>query len=210
MADYRDYGFFDESLSYPHAYIHKPLLSMLSNKPDRLILDLGCGNGAMVKFLIDRGWTAYGTDASEMGISIARQAFPGRFELQDLSADDLPEAFKHLHFNTIISTEVIEHLYHPRKLIALSKAILLSNGGGDLIISTPYHGYLKNLLIAFAGRCDAHFNPLWDGGHIKYWSRKTLGILLAEAGFRVTEFRGCGRLPGLWKSMLIKAEINNG
>ncbi|RZK18020.1 MAG: methyltransferase domain-containing protein [Flavobacterium sp.] len=124
-----------------------------------------------------------------------------------MSTDDLPESLSNLSFDTIISTEVIEHLYDPRKFIAFCKKILLKNGGGELILSTPYHGYIKNLLLALAGKWDSHANPLWDGGHIKLWSRKTLSNLLTEQGFTVTDFVGCGRVPYVWKSMVIKAKI---
>ena len=61
-------------------------------------------------------------------------------------------------------------------------------GGGEMIISTPYHGYLKNLALAITGKFDRHFTVLWDGGHIKFWSVKTLTKLLNEFGFEVVEF----------------------
>ena len=79
--------------------------------------------------------------------------------------------------------------------------------GGEIIISTPYHGYLKNLALALSGKLDAHFTALWDGGHIKFFSRNTLETLLVESGFEVTDFIGAGRWPYLWKSMLIKARV---
>ena len=66
-------------------------------------------------------------------------------------------------------------------------------------------GYLKNCALAISGKLDAHFTALWDGGHIKFWSRRTLTALLQEAGFQVVSFRGAGRCPWLWKSMLIAA-----
>lgn len=53
---------------------------------------------------------------------------------------------------------------------------------------------------------DAHFNSLDDYGHIKFWSRRTLTALLHECGFRVVQFCGAGRLPLLWKSMIVVAK----
>ena len=67
------------------------------------------------------------------------------------------------------------------------------------------HGYVKNLALAASGKLDAHFTARWDGGHIKFWSRRTLTTLLTEAGFEPIAFRGAGRWPWLWKSMLIAA-----
>lgn len=57
------------------------------------------------------------------------------------------------------------------------------------------------------GKMDKHFTALWDGGHIKFWSKRTLTQLLEEFGFEIIEFKGSGRLPYLWKSMFIKARI---
>ncbi|QXP84016.1 methyltransferase [Methylococcus sp. Mc7] len=74
--------------------------------------------------------------------------------------------------------------------------------GGKAIVSTPYHGYWKNLALALSGKMDAHFTALWDHGHIKFWSMKTLSTLLEEAGFRDIRFERVGRVPVLAKSMI--------
>lgn len=76
-----------------------------------------------------------------------------------------------------------------------------------MIISTPYHGYLKNLVLSLLGQMDYHFHVLWDGGHIKFWSKKTLTKLLEEQGVEDIEFRGCGRFPFLWKSMVLRGRV---
>ncbi|HSQ49736.1 MAG TPA: hypothetical protein VLL94_00560, partial [Nitrospiraceae bacterium] len=73
------------------------------------------------------------------------------------------------------------------------------------IVSTPYHGYWKNLAMALTGRLDHHFTALWDHGHIKFWSMATLRQLLLEAGFRSITFRRVGRVPALAKSMIAVA-----
>ena len=207
MANYKDYGYWNNASTHSHSYITKPMLGLLSPSVNRTILDVGCGNGAIVKHFVENGYNTYGTDASESGIKIATQFSEERFALQDLSTDDLPIKFDHLIFDTITATEVIEHLYDPRAFVKFCKNILLKNGGGEIILTTPYHGYIKNLLLAITGKWDQHADPLWDGGHIKLWSRKTLTKLLVEHDCTVTKCKGCGRVPYLWKSMIIKAKI---
>jgi hypothetical protein len=49
---------------------------------------------------------------------------------------------------------------------------------------------------------DNHFHVLWDGGHIKFFSVKTLTALLKTEGFTDLHFNFAGRFPYLWKSML--------
>ncbi|MGZ2432543.1 2-polyprenyl-3-methyl-5-hydroxy-6-metoxy-1,4-benzoquinol methylase [Rhizobium redzepovicii] len=78
--------------------------------------------------------------------------------------------------------------------------------GGVAVMSTPYHGYLKNLALATMGKMDDHFMPLKDHGHIKFWSKDTLSMLLLDAGFDNVRFRYVGRIPVLAKSMIAVAQ----
>jgi 2-polyprenyl-3-methyl-5-hydroxy-6-metoxy-1,4-benzoquinol methylase len=118
----------------------------------------------------------------------------------------LPDGLQNLFFDTIISTEVIEHLYDPEGFIDFCKRVL--NHNGEIIITTPYHGYLKNLALSLTNKWDAHHGPLWHGGHIKFWSKATLSRALINAGFKIITFEGCGRIPYFWKSMIIKAKVS--
>ena len=106
-------------------------------------------------------------------------------------------------FPIVISLEVVEHVYAPRDYAAT--LLSLVEPGGVAIVSTPYHGYLKNLALALAGAMDRHFTALWDHGHIKFWSMSTLEQLLREAGFGSIEFHRVGRIPQLAKSMIAVA-----
>lgn len=186
---------------------HRVLLPMVVNllrsetRGHRRVFDLGCGNGAVARHLADLGFTVTGVDPSEQGIGWARQADPS-LDLHVGSAyDDLSGSFG--RFPIVVSLEVVEHLYFPRKY-ARSVFDLLEPGG-VAIISTPYHGYMKNLALALTNRMDQHFTALWDHGHIKFWSRRTLRGLLEEAGFREISFRRVGRIPMLAMSMIAVA-----
>src|ERR1700744_2599842 len=206
MSDYKDYGFQTSAPAHTFTYLQAPLLSLLNKQTNSCILDLGCGNGYLANYLISQGFNAYGTDASAEGIAIAKQAHPDRFFIQDLSTGELPTELKQIPFDTIVSTEVIEHLYDPAGFVAFCKKLLPP--GGELIITTPYHGYLKNLVLALFNKWDHHHSPAWHGGHIKFWSRQSLSDLLEKQGFSIIAFKGCGRLPYFWKSMIIKARLS--
>ena len=206
MAEYKDYGFTSSDPAHTFSYLQVPVRMLLDKTSNKNILDLGCGNGFLATHLLREGFNAYGTDASAEGIALAKQQYPDRFFLQDLSTGKLPPELQSIKFDTIVSTEVIEHLYDPAGFIEFCKKCLPN--GGQLIISTPYHGYLKNLTLALFNRWDKHLSPDWHGGHIKFWSTKTLSKLLADRGFKVTRFIGCGRVPYFWKSMVIKATLN--
>ncbi len=82
-----------------------------------------------------------------------------------------------------------------------------TKSGGHLILTTPYHGYFKNLVLALSGKMDNHFHVLWDGGHIKFFSVKTLTKFLETEGYTDTYFKFAGRFPYLWKSMLCSSKL---
>lgn len=203
---YRDYGFPDSRASHMHRHFLPPLMALCGSllKPGTRVLDVGCGNGFTAGQFAARQCAVVGIDLSESGIDIARATYPGaRFEV--LAADEhVLEKLAAPPFDLVISTEVIEHLYDPRSFVRGCWSAL--RPGGRLILTTPYHGYLKNLLLALANRQDSHADPLWDGGHIKLWSRRTLSRLLAEGGFVNLQFRGAGRLPYAWMTMLMAGD----
>ena len=173
------------------------------------VLDLGCGNGKLCSLLREQCDLVVGVEYDKQGSEIAAQAYPD-LSFYNMGVQDDPgilvEKYKD-GFDAVISTEVIEHLYLPRLLPRFAKALLRPKG--YLIVSTPYNGYLKNLALSVLDQWDHHHSPLRDGGHVKFFSRKTLETLLVEEGFEIVKFYGSGRLPWLWKSMVIVARATS-
>jgi 2-polyprenyl-6-hydroxyphenyl methylase/3-demethylubiquinone-9 3-methyltransferase len=166
------------------------------------LFDLGCGNGSVGASLADDGWDVTGVDPSSEGIAEAKIAYPHLRLEQGSAYDDLASRFG--RFPVVISLEVVEHVYSPRDY---ARTLFdLAEPGGTAIVSTPYHGYLKNLALAATGKMDSHFTALWDHGHIKFWSERTLTSLLMEVGFTSIRFLRVGRISALAKSMIAIAD----
>jgi 2-polyprenyl-6-hydroxyphenyl methylase/3-demethylubiquinone-9 3-methyltransferase len=79
----------------------------------------------------------------------------------------------------VISLEVIEHCPSSREFIRAFRSVLQPGGLG--MFSTSYHGYWKNLALVASGHFDSHFDPLWEGGHLKFFTLAKLRELLHEA-----------------------------
>ena len=165
------------------------------------MFEIGCGNGALIRKLRELGHDAIGVDTSESGVALA-----GPHCSVGSAYDDL--AGQYGRFPVVVSLEVVEHLMEPRRFARAAFDLL--EPGGVAIISTPFHGYWKNLALALTGRMDDHFGPLWDGGHVKFWSERTLGELLREAGFDAVRFERAGRIAPLAKSMVAIAHRAGG
>jgi 2-polyprenyl-3-methyl-5-hydroxy-6-metoxy-1,4-benzoquinol methylase len=167
------------------------------------ICDLGCGNGYITGRLALLGYEVVGVDASESGIRAASNNYPKVKFVHAFIDKSLPERLGDDAFDLVISSDAIEHFYHPGDLV--SAAASLVKVDGRVLIGTPYHGYIKNLVLSLSGKMDAHFNVLDDGGHIKFFSKKTLSELMQRHGLTDLSFSYHGRAPGLWTNMLCSA-----
>ncbi len=204
-----EYSYQNSNSEHHHAYLLTPLLKLLSqptpsNCAKLRVLDLGCGNGSFSQLIAQQGYEVVGVDDSESGIQFARHSYPNCHFLQ-ASVYDLPYGELENSFDVVISLEVIEHLLYPKELVRAAKKCLKPDG--RLILTTPYHGYLKNLVMAVSGKLDQHFTALWDGGHVKFFSVVTLKTLLELEGFTDIHFEFAGRFPYLWKSMLCSCSL---
>jgi len=192
---------------HTEAYLWRHLLGLCAELRARSIVDIGCGNGALCRELAGKGYQVVGCEPCAEIVHLAQRGAPSLL-FHTLGVDDDPSVIGNENFDVAIAIEVIEHLVRPFNLPRFAKQLL--RPGGHLIISTPYHGYLKNLFLALTNSWDAHLSPFWDGGHIKFWSYKTLSQLLNESGFSIVRFIGAGRLPFLWKSMIVVAQKAGG
>jgi 2-polyprenyl-3-methyl-5-hydroxy-6-metoxy-1,4-benzoquinol methylase len=204
MNNVENYGW--EQASGPHScsYLTPVILKLLNDLNVKRVLDLGAGNGSLCGALSVAGFEVVGVEYDKKGVEIAAKTYPQiRFYNAGVQDDPKKVLNEEKPFQAIVSTEVIEHLYSPHLLPQFAREVL---DDGYLIISTPYHGYLKNLILSIFDYWDSHHTALWHGGHIKFWSRKTLTKLLSNNGFNVIKFVGVGRAPYIWKSMIVIAK----
>jgi 2-polyprenyl-3-methyl-5-hydroxy-6-metoxy-1,4-benzoquinol methylase len=209
-SELKDYGW-KSSSTCAHSYLLPDLIRIIGSLPldrEAQILDAGCGGGyvasELYKFGVNRIW---GFDASESGIKICREILGEaamHFAVHDAYNRQLPTSFPDGNYDLVLSVEVVEHLISPSSYAKSIHAWL--KPGGYLILSTPYHGYWKNLALSLTGKWDKHHTVDWEGGHIKFFSRRTLYGLLRAAGLEPLRFHGSGRLPYLWKSMIVVAQ----
>ena len=167
------------------------------------ICDLGCGNGYLANQLSELGYNVTGVDASTSGIELARETQGKTSFVQSTIDKEVKQRTGLAIVDLVVSSDVVEHLYRPADLLEAAESLLKPNG--QILITAPYHGYLKNLTLALSGRMDGHFSALHDGGHIKFFSVRTLAELINRHSFTDLKFSYYGRAPWLWKNMICHA-----
>lgn len=128
----------------PHScdYLAPVVLAWLRELHPQKVIDLGAGNGALCRTMAEAGHTVVGIEPDAAGVEIARRQCP-RAQIYQLGVDDAPDAVLRDHpdgFDIAVSTEVLEHLYAPRRLPAFAHAVLRKGGassGDDAIPRLP-------------------------------------------------------------------------
>jgi ubiquinone/menaquinone biosynthesis C-methylase UbiE len=161
------------------------------------VIDVGCGRGEFCEFFrAELGLVPEGIDISENVIRYARQRYPA-IEFHVGEVPQLTTA-KAGSFQAAFCSEVIEHLFDVEGCLKSINRLLAP--GGTLVVTTPYHGLIKNLTVA-AFNFAKHYDPI--GQHIRFFDKTSLGQCLRYSGFAPLVWTGYGRPWPFWKSFFV-------
>jgi len=155
----------------------KQILDALNHTQPGPILDVGCSLGYTLRAARDLGLECVGTDIAPYAIEACRKQGL-KAEIGDL--ESMP--FEEGTFRVVIMKHVLEHTPNPRG--ALKEAYRILQPGGALFIAVPHAEYRKAQRNPMKSR---FYRPECKGGneHFVYYTPKTLGRLLEQAGYRV-------------------------
>lgn len=164
--------------------IHDKVIRLVNSIKPKRILDIGCGAGDLTSELLRKGYSVLGLEPTDLA-EVAREKCGHDNIVKSSCYEDYDELTLG-KFDLVVASEVIEHLYLPRELVGFARKALLPNG--KILLTSPHYGsYWRNLCLSLFNRWDYHHTPLWDGGHVKFFSPKTLSKLLREGGFSVVK-----------------------
>jgi SAM-dependent methyltransferase len=150
------------------------ILSYLSSRPPGRLLEIGCGAGALLGDLLDKGFDCEALETSPEAFSIATELHQGkpRLLLHKESSQDWAQAFDY-----VLAFEVLEHIEDDRA--AIEKWRCWVKPGGKLLLSVPAHPWLWNATDVWAG-------------HFRRYQRQGLKDLITQAGFDIDRFESYG------------------
>lgn len=162
------------------------------------VLDAGAGSGEFIEFFREMGAHTIGMDISATALRRATQRI-GDAQLIQTSLDQ-PLPFRDDSFDVIWCSEVIEHIFDSS--LAFREMSRVLRPGGQILLTTPYHGFLKNVVIA-AVAFERHFDV--TGPHIRFFTVGSIQRLLSIVGCKLEDVKRIGRLPLLGKCMFFSA-----
>lgn len=182
------------------------VMELLELPRNSLVIDLGCGNGALSGALSEKGFRVVGMDASAEQLALAEKSFPDiRFIQADAtdftSAEPVDAVFSNAVFHWIDrekQPDMLSCIYHALK------------PGGQLVFEMGGHGNCGCIHKALAEQFEKHGRKYVMGNYFP-----TIGeysALLEQAGFEVryavlferpTELKGDDGAAG-WIEMFTK------
>jgi SAM-dependent methyltransferase len=135
LAAHRDYyraGHYDDDR------LNWTLNTFLAHSKPLMALEVGCGDGAMLRLLAERGIAAQGVDASSSGVE--RCVERGlQAQCLDVSTDGLP--FPDNEFDLVISLETFEHLMNPYYALQEVRRVLRPSARFLCSVPNPLTGH---------------------------------------------------------------------
>lgn len=149
---------------------YAPLLRLMSSGR---VLDIGCGDGFLLKYLQEKGWETLGVEPGNSTCAreiLGLDVFEGSLDAADFSAGS---------FDVITLSHVLEHLHDP--VATLKQVRCLLRDGGLVHIEVPNFNCLEA----------RWFGDAWIGIaaplHLYHFTPSTLQATAKKAGFDIVE-----------------------
>lgn len=156
---------------------HKNILDKFDFAGKR-VLDLGCGRGDVLRYLISKGATVTGVDFSEDAICLARKTAP---EATLINAD--AKDIDYSRYDIVIMFDVIEHI--PADEIDA----VLASIRCPIILDTPNYSRYEDYIAQgrYIKPSPTDLNPLTVGMHCTKYTNATLTDKLMEHGYCLSQ-----------------------
>ena len=165
-------------------------------RPSESLIDVGCGEGTGLDYLQRvAGIHGRGIDISAVAVEMARARG------LDVSVADVTAPGFAIDgvYDTVLISEVLEHLPEPERVIRLMSAHV----GKRLILTFPNIGYLPHRLRLLFGRFPVQWG--WHPGeHLRFWTLSDYFWWLEQLGYEIDAVQASNGVKGLariWPSL---------
>lgn len=143
--DAEEFDYYEErtgATKHDEDRVHQYILSKINNSSPS-ILDVGTGSAWVAKHFQNSSTKVVSLDISKKNVSIAKSKYPNNNH-SPIVADSFKLPFNKNSFDTVIASEIIEHVVSPKDFVTELYRVLKPSG--KLIITTPYKEKLRYYL----------------------------------------------------------------
>jgi ubiquinone/menaquinone biosynthesis C-methylase UbiE len=143
--DADEFDYFEErtgATEHDERRVHQFIISTVS-KNNISILDVGCGNAWVADYYTEKGIRVVSFDISHKNTKKALEKVISEKHSAAVG-DSFKLPFKECSIDTVIASEIIEHVIDPKEFV--NELFRVVKPGGKLIITTPYKEKLKYYL----------------------------------------------------------------
>lgn len=156
---------------------HREIVRIITERRPGKILDLGCGNGYILRML-PPSFERYGCEVSKSAVDFISDKDKGvHCVVCDLNKEFPFDA----DFDIIVASEVLEHLVNPDKVLENVKAHLTKQG--LFLVTTPNVVHWTFRLQFLRGRF-----PTYNKSHLYFWDLEGFQDLLQSYGYQILNF----------------------
>jgi len=142
---------------------------------DSRVLDIGCGDGLLMKKLVDLGCSVMGVDISQEAVKKCEQK---NLQVKKLNFAAEPLPFADNQFDYALLLDVLEHLYDPLPVISEAGRV-----ARKIIISVPNFNSLPARLHVLFGRVPE--NNLAKKGHVFWFNFQNLKEIIRCQNYQI-------------------------
>ena len=148
------------------------------------VLDVGSADGMFSKVILDKSKASKltGIDVVKTSVAWAKKHWKRNKRMKFMVGDAQNLKFKTNMFDAVFCLEVLEHVYHPKKVLKEFKRVMKKGGYGVFLVPSD------NLLFRFIWFLWLNFYPrgwVWDDTHIQTYRNNGLTKVCKEAGFEI-------------------------
>ncbi len=169
-----------------HVHKNKEVVERVAGED---VLDVGCGSGTIVKRLLKKRKKVIGIDIGKKFVGFCQSRYRSVI-FCEANAEFLP--FTTECFDTIVCSEVLEHLENPEKALKEFSRVLRPRG--KLVLTTPNISFRWAFVEAIWTRIR---RKMLETRH-RSFTRRRLRFLLSRSGFRISH-----NAPFMFKCLLI-------